>query len=142
MKLSTLPKRNKSNRTVATPAFLADEIQDYLLTHPGIKPDDRLTSRNKGYLSREMDRGCKLSGVKRIRIHDLRHSHVSLLIEMGFSALASADQLGHETTEVTMVYAPLFPNKQDEMADRLDIERGPLGPFELDEVKPLKEVAK
>lgn len=134
------PKTSKSNRTVAMPAFLADEVQDYLLAHPGIKPDDRLTNRNKSYLAREMDRGCKLSGVKRIRVHDLRHSHVSLLIEMGFSALAIADRLGHESTEVTMVYAHLFPNKQEEMADRLDIERGPLGPFRMDEIKPLKEV--
>ena len=41
--------------------------------------------QNHGY-NHEMDRGSKEAGVKRIRIHDLRHSHVSLLIEMGFSA--------------------------------------------------------
>lgn len=35
-----------------------------------------------------MDRGAKLVGVKRIRIHGLRHSHISLLINLGFSALA------------------------------------------------------
>ena len=136
------PKTSKSVRVVSMPAFLVDEVQDFLLAHPGIKPDDGLTSRNKSYLSREMGRGSKIAGVKRIRIHDLRHSHVSLLIEMGFSALAIADRLGHESTEVTMVYAHLFPNKQEEMADRLDIERGPLGPFRMDEVRPLREVAK
>lgn len=136
------PKTSKSVRVVSMPAFLVDEVQDFLLAHPSIKPDDRLTSRNKSYLSQEMDRGSKIAGVKRIRIHDLRHSHVSLLIEMGFSVLAIADRLGHESTEVTMVYAHLFPNKQEEMADRLDIERGPLGPFRMDEIKPLREVAK
>ena len=81
-----------------------------------------------------------MSGVERIRIHDLRHSHVSLLIEMGFSALAIADRLGHESTEVTMVYAHLFPNKQEEMADRLDAERGTDGAFGVDDLKPLSEV--
>ena len=49
----------------------------------GIKPNDRLFTVTKSYLHHEMDRGAKAAGVKRIRIHDLRHSHVSLLIEMG-----------------------------------------------------------
>jgi integrase len=90
-------------------------------------------------LKHEMERGCRISGVKEIRIHDLRHSHVSLLIEMGFSALAIAERLGHESTEVTMMYAHLFPNKQEEMAEQLDGERGPLGVYDLDEIKPMKE---
>lgn len=70
-----------------------------------------------------MDRGAKAAGVKRIRIHDLRHSHVSLLIEMGFSALAIADRVGHESVDITYKYAHLFPSKQQEMAQKLDMER-------------------
>ena len=77
----------------------------------------------KSYLHHEMDRGAKEAGVKRIRIHDLRHSHVSLLIEMGFSALAIADRVGHESVDITYKYAHLFPSKQQEMAQKLDIER-------------------
>ena len=87
-----------------------------------------------------MERGCKQAGVKRIRIHDLRHSHVSLLIEMGFSALAIAERLGHESTEVTMMYAHLFPNKQEEMAERLAIERGSIAANLFEEACALKEV--
>lgn len=67
--------------------------------------------------------GAKEAGVKRIRIHDLRHSHVSLLIEMGFSALAIADRVGHESVDITYKYAHLFPSKQQEMAQKLDMER-------------------
>lgn len=67
-----------------------------------------------------MDRGAKESGVKRIRIHDLRHSHISLLIEMGFSAVAIANRVGHESIEITYRYAHLFPSKQTEMANKLD----------------------
>ena len=70
-----------------------------------------------------MNRGAKEAGVKRIRIHDLRHSHVSLLIEMGFSALAIADRVGHESVDITYKYAHLFPSKQQEMAQKLDMER-------------------
>lgn len=67
-----------------------------------------------------MDRGAKAAGVKRIRIHDLRHSQISLLIDMGFSAVAIADRVGHESIEITYQYAHLFPSKQAEMAKRLD----------------------
>ena len=70
-----------------------------------------------------MDRGVKLSGVKRIRIHDLRHSHVSLLINMGYSAAAIAERVGHESIEITYRYAHLFPTIQNEMADKLNEER-------------------
>ena len=71
-----------------------------------------------------MDRGAKQAGVKRIRIHDIRHSAVSLLIDMGFSAAAIADRVGHESIEITYNYAHLFPSKQVEMAQKLNIERG------------------
>ena len=67
-----------------------------------------------------MGRGCKQTGVKRIRIHDLRHSHISLLIDMGFTALAIAERVGHESIDITYRYAHLSPTRQVEMADKLD----------------------
>ena len=63
-----------------------------------------------------MTRGSQKAGVKRIRVHDLRHSHVSLLIELGYSAIAIADRLGHESIDITYRYAHLFPSKQNDMA--------------------------
>ena len=85
---------------------------------------DRLFPISKSYLQREMERGVKETGVRRIRIHDIRHSHVSLLIDMGFSATAIADRVGHESIDITYNYAHLFPSRQTEMADRLNVERG------------------
>ena len=58
--------------------------------------------------------------MKSKRLDFLRHSHISLLIDMGFSAVAIADRVGHESIEITYRYAHLFPSKQTEMADRLD----------------------
>ena len=52
-----------------------------------------------------------------------RQTHISLLIEMGFSALAIAERVGHESIDITYRYAHLFPTKQTEMADKLEIER-------------------
>jgi len=42
---------------------------------------------------------------------------------MGFSALAIADRIGHESVDITYKYAHLFPSKQQEMAQKLDMER-------------------
>lgn len=121
----TTPKTKKSNRTIKMPKFLCEDMQDYLKMLYGLKKKDRIFTITKSYLHHEMDRGAKEAGVKRIRIHDLRHSHISLLIDMGFSAVAIADRVGHESIEITYRYAHLFPSKQSEMADRLDdLEKG------------------
>ena len=120
----TPPKTEKSNRTITMPLFLADEIQEYLKMQYDIGLDDRLFPITKSYLYREMQRGCKDTGVKRIRIHDLRHSHISLLIDQGFSVVGIADRVGHESIDITYNYAHLFPSKQAEIADKLDMERG------------------
>ena len=48
---------------------------------------------------------------------------MSLLIDMGFSALAIGNRVGHETEKITYRYAHLFPNVQNEMAEKLEIER-------------------
>lgn len=117
----TSPKTVKSNRTIKMPQFLCEEMQEYIGMLYEVGEDERLFQVTKSYLHHEMDRGAKAAGVK--RIHDLRHSHISLLIEMGFTALAIADRVGHESIDITYRYAHLFPNKQTEMANRLEIER-------------------
>ena len=116
----TSPKTKKSNRTIQMPDFLCQEMQEFFKMQYGLKKKDRIFTVTKSYLHHEMDRGAKAAGVKRIRIHDLRHSHISLLIDMGFSAVAIADRVGHESIEITYRYAHLFPSKQKEMANRLD----------------------
>lgn len=119
----TSPKTKKSNRTIKMPQFLCEEIQEFMAMIYGLRKKDRLFTITKSLLEREMKRGSEAAGLKKIRIHDLRHSHVSLLIDMGFSAVAIAERVGHESIEITYRYAHLFPSKQVEMADKLNMER-------------------
>ena len=123
----TTPKTPKSIRVIQMPKFLCDEMQDYFKMFYSLDSDSRIFPISKNYLHREMARGSKATGVKRIRIHDLRHSHVSLLIDMGCTALAIADRVGHESIDITFRYAHLFPTRQIEMADKLDMMRSEKG---------------
>ena len=116
----TPPKTEKSNRKIRLPGFLCEEMQDYLKRLYGVKANDRIFEFTKSYLYNEMRRGCKATGVKQIRIHDLRHSHVSLLASMNYSMVFIANRMGHETIEITQRYAHMFPSEQDEMAEELD----------------------
>ena len=119
----TPPKTPKSKRVITIPEFLAADIKDYMDSLYELQENDRLFPITKYYLEHEMQRGIKESGVKRIRVHDLRHSHASMLIELGFSPLEIANRLGHEKVETTLnTYAHLYPNKQTKLAERLDSE--------------------
>ncbi len=119
----TAPKTVNSKRVIKMPSFLCYEIQDYMKSIYGLKENMRLFQISKQSLEREMKRGCKETGVKKIRIHDLRHSHISLLIDMGFSAVAIADRVGHKSIDITYHYSHLFPTRQNEIASKLNIER-------------------
>ena len=119
----TTPKTKKSNRVIQMPDFLCDEMQNYFKQLYGLEPDSRIFPLTTHTLKRGMEFGCKAAGVKIISIHDLRHSHVSLLINMGYSAVAIGNRVGHESVEITYRYAHLFPTVQKEMADKLNVER-------------------
>ena len=72
----TTPKTKKSNRTIKMSEFLAEEMQEYIKMQYEIEPTGRLFPISKSYLHREIERGCKETGLQKIRIHDLRHPYV------------------------------------------------------------------
>lgn len=76
---------------------------------------------NKYSLNRKLKQAAQKAGVKAIRVHDLRHSHASLLIELGFSPLLISKRLGHEKIETTLqVYSHLYPDKENEVSNKLE----------------------
>lgn len=117
----TSPKTRKSKRKIPIPDFLCQELSDYIQSRYMLDADERLFPVTKSYLSHEMIRGCKNTGVKKIRIHDIRHSHASLLINQGCDALMLADRLGHDKVSTTLnTYSHLFPHKQQELVHSLE----------------------
>lgn len=117
----TSPKTRKSKRKIPILDFICQELSDYIQSRYMLDADERLFPVTKSYLSHEMIRGCKNTGVKKIRIHDIRHSHASLLINQGCDALMLADRLGHEKVSTTLnTYSHLFPHKQQELVHSLE----------------------
>jgi len=116
----TTPKTEKSIRTVTMPEQLCTELQEYikLLYEPDAK--DLLFHRSPGNVSTSLGKAAERAGVPRIRVHDLRHSHASMLVEMGFTPLLIAERLGHDSVDTTLrIYSHLYPNKQADVAAQL-----------------------
>lgn len=115
------PKTPKSNRIIDIPQFLLDEIKDYMAKIYGMDPDDRLFSRSRVWLGEALTRVCKKIDLRPIRVHDLRHSHASLLINLGANPLMIAERLGHDDVKMTMnTYSHLFQSHREEIIEKLE----------------------
>lgn len=114
------PKTEKGNRLIDLPEFLCMEMEEFFDSLYKVDENSRIFAVTKSYLHHEMDRGCRISGVKRIRIHDIRHSSCALLINLGYSPIQIAERLGHESVTITERYSHLYPSVQREMANSLD----------------------
>ena len=116
------PKTTKSNRVVTLPPFLIQEIKDYITTkfyNP--QPDERLFFwLCKRTLALENRNAATLAALPPIRLHDYRHSHASLLIDLGFPPLVISERLGHESVKTTLeIYSHLYPDKAASVAEKL-----------------------
>ena len=116
----TAPKTEHSIRTVTIPPFLSEYIREYMTHVYHVEQMERLfINLTKWNLAYALARACQLSGVKRIRLHDLRHSHVSLLINMGLPPLLIAERIGDSVEMINRIYGHLYPNRHVEVADKL-----------------------
>lgn len=116
----TKPKTINGIRTVTMPVSLCKQIEEHIGNN---SKGDRIFPYARQRLYKELKKGITISGVADIRLHDLRHSHVSLLIHMGYSAVDIAKRVGHKSERITYYYAHMFPGVQESIAERLDVER-------------------
>lgn len=113
------PKTRESIRTVKVPGFISDMLADYRRLTPYTGP--RLFHVTSSAAARLLARHAKQAGLERIRLHDLRHSHASMLIHAGVPAIAIAERLGHKNAQTTLrVYAHLYQSTKDEVVSVLE----------------------
>ncbi|MBR5799851.1 MAG: site-specific integrase [Lachnospiraceae bacterium] len=119
----TSPKTESSNRKITIPKFLKGEIKEYLDRQYELAPEDRIFPITDRAVQKKMKQKTEETKLKPIRVHDLRHSHIALLIEKGLQPLVIAQRVGHDSVNTTMnIYGHLYPNKQKEVADLLNAE--------------------
>ncbi|MCL2856148.1 MAG: site-specific integrase [Oscillospiraceae bacterium] len=114
------PKSENSVRVVSIPDFLYDELIEYIGRVYEMDDDERILYFKKGAMNSELDRIAEAAGVERIRLHDLRHSHVALCIKLGYRSHAIAARIGDTVTEVDKTYAHLYPDTSRDLADELN----------------------
>lgn len=123
LKIIQTPKTTKSNRVVTLPPFLIRETTDYISSRffepqPGERLFFWLCKRT---LAIENRNAATLASLPPIRLHDFRHSHASLLIDLGFPPLVISERLGHESIKTTLeIYSHLYPDKAANVADKLE----------------------
>lgn len=115
------PKTKTSERTVEIPPFLANGIKEFINRYPvALKPDEQIFQTSKSNLAKKIKAIAEKANLKRIRVHDLRHSHASMLINLGFSALMVKERLGHQNIETTLeTYSHLYTSKNKELIDKM-----------------------
>jgi len=123
------PTKNYRNRTIVLPSFLRDMLNDHLVNHTAPGPDGLLFTaengaplRNSNFNGRMWRPVVATAGLPHdLRIHDLRHTAVALLISQGAHPEAIKRHMGHSSIAVTMdVYGPLLPSDAEDLADKLD----------------------
>lgn len=119
----TAPKTESSNRKITIPQFLQKEIKQFLDRQYELMPEERIFPITDRAIQKKMKQKTEQARLKPIRVHDLRHSHIALLIEKGMQPLVIAQRVGHDSVNTTMnIYGHLYPNKQKQVADLLNAE--------------------
>lgn len=117
----TSPKTEQSVRMIDIPAFLTQEIKEYVDRLYGLEDDDRLFPVVAEAVQHKLKNQIVKAGVKKIRVHDIRHSHVAYLIHEGVQPLIIKERLGHKDIKITLnTYGHLYPSQQKEVAEMLN----------------------
>lgn len=116
------PKTQAAVRTITIPRRLCAILADWIRLKPS-KNDSELLFRIRyqSNLEELFRKHAAKAGLPPIRIHDLRHSHASMLVDMGFPPIVIRDRLGHKDIQTTLnIYSHLYPHQGQDVADALD----------------------
>ena len=118
------PKPENSVHTIDIPNFLKEEVQEYAKKYYGFPEDQRLFPIVARTLQKRLKKYGALTGVKPIRVHDIRRSHVAYLIYQGVEPLIIKERLGHKDIQITLnTYGHLYPSQQKKVTEMLNSKR-------------------
>lgn len=128
------PKTNRSRRVIALDdqtvaalrSYRARQLEERLAWGPAYVENELVFTRENGEpihpdrFSQMFDKHVKESGLPRIRLHDLRHTHATLALQAGVHPKVVSERLGHSTVAFTMdVYSHVIPAMQADAADKV-----------------------
>lgn len=120
----TPPKTEQSVRVIELPEFLTQEIKEYVDQLSDLQEHARIFPVVAEAVQNKLKRQAEKAGVKRIRVHDIRHSSVAYLINQGVQPLIIKERLGHKDIRITLnTYGHLYPNQQRQVADMLNEQK-------------------
>lgn len=97
------PKTKSSIRTISVPTHVTEMLDEYIKTIYDYNPNDRLFPQiTKSNISKQLKFISEKAELPRIRTHDLRHSHASLLIKEGVKSKVIQKRLGHKDIQTTL----------------------------------------
>jgi integrase len=128
------PKTEKSKRTIP----IADEVIEALKGHKAIQNQHKLLA-GRGYnnadlvfcsnignpidprnFTEQFERAIKQANLPRVRFHDMRHSHATMLLLHNVQPKIVQDRLGHSTISMTMdTYSHILPGMQEEATEKV-----------------------
>ena len=119
-RIISTPKTEESIRQVSIPQFLYDELTEYVSLLYGIKPNERIFTYTKSALNAEIKRLATAAKLEPIRVHDLRHSHVSMLFNMDAKIIEISKRVGHGSSKFTLdTYGHLYKDRNQKLASEI-----------------------
>jgi len=126
------PKTKSSVRTVTIPSSIMAELVKHMDTFVGQEPGSLLFTFNTGgpirrawFRTRAWLPATKKAGLEGVRFHDLRHTFVSLWVQLGRNAKEVSKVAGHSSVAFTLDrYGHLYDTPEDDLGDRLDLLLG------------------
>lgn len=115
------PKTESSHRTIILPDHVCAQLADYRAVGREYQPTDFIFNWSKRKLEAAIQRACEKTGVKRIRVHDLRHSHATMLVNLNVDIASISKRLGHSSTSMTLeIYAHVYDDSDRHIANKLN----------------------
>ncbi len=130
------PPKRDSRRSIVLPPVTMQSLAQHQrnMLQSGLGECPVFCDSNGGWLRksnltrRSFSPLVKKAGVRRIRFHDLRHTHATLLLQAGENVKVVSERLGHRSIEITLkIYAHVLPTMQQQAATRLEGIFGSIG---------------